>query len=469
MSSHNTCSVFSIGVDYIYLDMSFVVVNSISATTPSTLPASSTPSMGAALGTTMGAAMDAAIETCYINRLPIELLAAILEEHSVLELHAPFIDSQVCRRWHEATQLWPRVWSYITIRSVTQHKMPINRFKLILKRSRDSPLHVNLEYPYFDTVQEYSAIMLFQRPTIARIQVLLLKGRLPREIREMEGMPNLRVLQLIECDWGGTIKFLLHAKSFPLLDKLVVHHMGLLPRVAPRAPIRLRTISFCYVEHLEWVKILSECRETLVEVYLWGCRLPPPAQIYLPNLKFLVLSNMLNFRNEIIAPGLVTFHEHLEHLAPLKLPFTFSSITEYACQMTSPSIGDEPLLAERVLPELERFVMWGTWSGIREVLRGMVSHLHAVPKLNTIELATDNGANLSDTQWAELEKLVVHTPLSSILKRRTDSRVYYAGLCFPLVCGSSVIAIHILMPLLETLVSHQSLNSITSILVTRLI
>ena len=413
--------------------------------------------------------MDASMGKCYINRLPSELLSAILEEHSVLEPQAPFIDSQVCRRWHETTQLWPRVWSYITMRSVTQHEMPINRFKVILERSRDSPLHVNLEYHYLARVRGNSVKLLFQRPTITRIQVLLLKGSLPSDIREMGGMPNLRILQLISCDWGGSIKFQLHAKSFPLLDKLVVHRLGLLPHVALGSPVPLQTISFCYVEDLEWVKILSECRETLVEVFLWGCKLPPPAQIHLPNLKFLALSNMRNFRNDIIAPGLITFHEHLEHLAPLKLPFTFSSINEYACQLTSPSIGDEPLLAEHVLPELERFVLWGTLSGIREVLRELVSHLHTVPKLNTIELAADNGENLSGTQWAELERLVVHTPLSAILKRQTDSRVYYAPLYFPLVRGPSIIAIHVLMPPLETLVSHQSLNSITSILVTRLI
>ena len=74
----------------------------------------------------------------------------------------------------------------------------------------------------------------------------------------MGGMPNLRILQLIACDWGGSIKFQLHAKSFPLLDKLVVHHLGLLPHVALGPPVSLRTISFCYVEDLEWVKILSE-------------------------------------------------------------------------------------------------------------------------------------------------------------------------------------------------------------------
>ena len=178
---------------------------------------------------------------------------------------------------------------------------------------------------------------------------------------------------------------------------------------------------------------------------------------------------MRNFRNDVVAPGLITFHEQFTYLAPLKLPFNFSSITDYACKVTSPSIGDGPLLAERVLPELERFALWGTWSGIKGVLRELVSHPHAVPKLSTIELATQKGQDLSGTQWAELEKLVVRTPLSAILKRQADSRVYYAPLYFPLVRGPSIIAIHVLMPLLETLVSHQSLNSITSILVTRLI
>ena len=113
---------------------------------------------------------------CYINRLPIELLAMILEEHSALELRAPFIDSQVCRQWHETTRLWPRVWSYITMRSITEQNIPINPFKAILERSGDSPLHVNLDYPDFFMMWGVSAMLLFQRPTISRIRILLLRG-----------------------------------------------------------------------------------------------------------------------------------------------------------------------------------------------------------------------------------------------------------------------------------------------------
>ena len=406
---------------------------------------------------------DASMGECYISRLPIELLAVILEEHSVLELQAPFIDSQVCRRWHEATRIWPRVWSYITMRLMAEDEIPIKPFKAILERSGNSLLHVNLYYPDSFTLPGTNAKLLFQPPTIARIQILLLKGRAPVDISWTEDMPNLRILQLKDCYWGGSNTLLLGAKSFPLLDELVLHRTRFLPSVALGSPVLLRTISFYCIRNMGWVKILSECRETLVEVFLSGCSLPPPARIHLPNLKFLALSHMLDFRNDIIAPCLITFHEYLEHLAPLKLPFTFSSITEYACQLTSPSIGDEPLLAERVLPELERFVLWGTWSGIRGVLRELVSHLHALPKLNTIELAVDDGENLSDTQWAELEKLVVDTPLSSILKRPTDSEASYTCLCFSLVRGLPVIVIHILIPPLDTLVSHQNLNSITSI------
>ena len=389
---------------------------------------------------------DTSMEECYISRLPIELLAVILEEHSTLELRAPFIDSQVCRRWHEITRHWPTIWSYITIQPMAERKIPISPFKAILERSGDNALHVNLHYPDFFIFTGINARLLFQRPTIARIQILLLKGHLPGDVRNMEGMPSLRILQIRDCYWGGTIKFQLGAKSFPLLDELVLHRTQFLPPVALGSPVILRTISFYYIKDMEWVKILSECRETLVEVFLWGCRLPPPAQIHLPNLKFLALSNMINFRNDIIAPGLITFHEQFAYLAPLKLSFAFSSITEYACQLNCPSIGDEPLLAERVLPELERFVLWSTWSGIKGVLKELVSHPHAVPKLNTIELAAYHGGDLSGSQWAELHKLVVHTPLSSILKRRTDPGASYTRLCFSLVRGSPVIAIHILMP-----------------------
>ena len=383
---------------------------------------------------------------CYINRLPVELLAAILEEHSVLELWAPFIDSRVCRRWHEATHLWPRTWSYITMRLTAEHNIPLNRFKAFLERSCHSPLHVNLENPRSPR-REPSIMLLFQRPVITRIQTLFLGGSVSKEMSQMmEGMPNLRTLQFGDCDRTVSTKFLLSAKSFPLLNELVAHGTLRLPGVARSAPVLLRTISFSFLPRTEWAKILLECRETLVEVFLCSCTPPPPVQIHLPNLKFLALSYMGDFRNNIIAPGLLTFHERLVYFDPLKPPFTFSSIIEYACQGICPSVGDQPHWGEQVLPELERLVLWGPYEGISKVLWKLVSHPHPVPKLNTIELAQKNGQDLGHIQLAELEKLFVHTPLSSILERRTGSRASYVPLRFSLVRDSSAVTIHVLTP-----------------------
>jgi hypothetical protein len=378
-------------------------------TAPSTLPASSVPSGNAA-----------SIGGCYIDRLPIELLAAILEEHSVQEAGAPFIDSQVCHRWHETAQRWPRAWSYITIRSITdtEYEKPLNRVKTMLERSCDRPLHLYLHYSH--SMSGPITMLLFQRPAITRIQTLLLMGSLPDTIRMMEGIPNLRSLQLWQCIWRGDIKFRLGTENFPLLDELVAHFAWSLPHLAVRSPVLLRKIYFSYIDDVMWAKILSGCRETLVEVSLSDCVLPPPSQIHLPKLKFLALSNMLDFRNNIVAPGLITFleHEPLDPLDPLKLPHTFSSVTEYAHRGPCTPMGDEPRLEEHVLPKLERLALRSTWEGIREVLWRLVSYPHAVPKLNTIRLATEDGDDLSDAQWAELEKLFAHTPLSSTLKRR---------------------------------------------------
>ena len=421
-----------------------------SATTPSTLPASSTPPENTPVG------------ECYINRLPFELLAAILEEHSVLELRAPFVDSQVCRRWHETTQFWPKAWSYITLRSIAEPEIPLHRLKTLLERSRDSPLHVNLEY-LGSALIKLNITLLFQRPAITRIQKLFLEGSLPDEILAVESMPNLRILQLIRCGYSMPRQFSLGAKCFPLLDELVAHGTLYLPYVERGTPVLLRIISFSCIISMRWAEFLLKCRMTLVEVFLYRCRIPTPAQIHLPNLKFLALDHMGDFRNDIVAPSLITFHERLSHLSPLKLPFTFPSITEYACQITYPFVGDEPLLGERILPKLERLVLWGDWEGIKEVLWNLVSYPHAVPKLNTIELATEDGQDLMGVQWAELEKLFTHTPLSSFLERRTGSRASYAPLRFSLVRYSSAVAIHILMPPIDTSVSLQSMNNIMSI------
>jgi len=405
---------------------------------------------------------------CYINRLPAELLAAILEEHSVLRLWAPFIDSQVCRRWHETTRRWPRVWSYITICSTAEHNIPLNRFKTFLERSCHVPLHANLDNLSLSQ-REPGFMLLSQRPAVTRIQTLFLAGFVLEEMSQMmEGMPNLRTLQFQYCDPRASTKFLLDTKSFPLLDELVVHATVSFPKVALSTPLLLRTISFSFIGFMEWVKILLGCRETLVEVFLHRCIPPPPAQIHLPNLKFLALSDMGDLRNDIVAPSLITFHERPVHFDPLKPPFTFSSITEYAYQGHQFSVSDRPLWGEHILPKLERLVLWGPYEGISKVLWTLVSHLYSVPKLNTIELAKADGQDLSHDQWAELEGLFVHTPLSSILERRTRSRASYAPLRFDLVRDPSIVVIHIHILPSGTLVSLQSVNNITSILVTRL-
>ena len=421
-----------------------------SATAPSTFPASLMPPDNASIG------------KCYIDRLPIELLAAILEEHSVQEPQAPFIDSQVCRRWHETTQIWTILWSRITINSITEHGVTLNRVKTMLERSGNSPLHVNLDYYRRMYNSEPITMFLFQSPAITRIQNLFIEESLPVALQMGAGMPNLRSLQLSKCSWSGIMKLQLGTESFPLLEELVAHTMWSLPHVTLGSPVPLRTNSFSYVRDVEWAKILSECRETLVEVFLYYCILPPPAQIHLPNLKFLALSNMIGFRNDIVAPSLTTFHESPDRPDPLQLPFTFSSITEYACQGTYPSVDDEPFLEERVLPKLERLAFRGAWKGIKEVLSKLVSHPHAVPKLKTIKLAMEDGEDLNDSQWAELEKLFAHTPLSSTLKRKTNSKAPYAPLCLSLVCDSSVVAIYILMPPLGTSVSRERANNITN-------
>lgn len=211
MSSSNARGVLSIILGHTFNTPSVCGSTELtmdSATAPSTVPASSTPPENTPVG------------ECYIDRLPFELLAAILEEHSALELRAPFVDSQVCRRWHETTQFWPKAWSYITMRSITEHKIPLNRLKTLLERSRDRPLHVNLEY-LGSALVEPNIPLLFQRPAITRIQTLFLKGSLPDEIPIVESMPNLRILQLIQCDCSIPNKFSLGTKSFPLLDELV--------------------------------------------------------------------------------------------------------------------------------------------------------------------------------------------------------------------------------------------------------
>ena len=274
------------------------------------------------------------------------------------------------------------------------------------------------------------SVLLFERPTITRIQVLLLTGWLPPSIRQVESMPNLRILQIVKCYWGGPVEFLLGAESFPRLDELVVHLMRLPPPVAVGSPAPLRTIDFCDITGPDWVNVVSECRETLVEVFLCRCRLSPPTQIHLPNLKFLALSDMFDSRNNIVAPSLNTFHEHFSEPAPPELPLTFSSFTEYACRIPPRFWRDELLLDESVFPNLERFVLWSTLLGIRVVLGELVSYPHAFPKLKTIELVADDGEELCDDNLAKLEKLVVHTPLSSVLKLQTHSMASFARLRF---------------------------------------
>lgn len=380
---------------------------------------------------------SAQTKACHIHKLPVELLAAIFDEHSVQDWQAPFINSRVCRRWRETTLLHPKLWSRIEI--LRHNKRPSSSIKTSLSRSREKPLFINFKHPHITYTERYTINhMLFSDEVAPRIWVLCYEGYLNNLLPINRVWRNLRALHLKV--WNVQNRGLpLDRQHFPSLEELILTGIMCLPRLGVVPPLRYILLSG--VQDASYLPLLSLCSDTLVELILHNT-LPPPfsSTIHLPKLQYLGVfdkfhldSGSSSFRSHLVAPNLSVIHEKLSYRASFNLRLNFPSLVEYACRAELLSL-DENVFAERLV--LERMALMGPFDGLKNIFRLMEISSHHLSHLSAIELLTPGETPITDSQWLELLDLLTGTPLFTTLKLKPIPRVSsglrpFFGIFFP--------------------------------------
>jgi hypothetical protein len=363
-------------------------------------------------------------KACHIHKLPIELLAAIFDEHSVHDWQAPFIDFSVCRRWRETTLLYPKLWSHITI---PRHcnKKPSSNIKASLSRSRETPLFITFKHPQITYKERYLIDhMLFSKEVASRIRVFCYEGYL-------KALPTnciwrtLRALHL-KAWCSGTAVLPFDRQHFPSLEELILNGISRLPTLGVVPTLRYLLLSG--VQDPSWLLLLLLCSDTLVELIVHNC-LPPhfSSTIHLPNLRYLGVfdsfsfnSDLSSFRSHLAAPNLSIIHEQPNYRASFNLRLNFPSVVEYACRL------DLLPLDENVFEEtlgLQRMALMCPLDGLENIFRLMATSAHHLSHLSAIELFTPDGILITDSQWLELLELLTGTPLSTTLRLKPMPRV----------------------------------------------
>ena len=366
---------------------------------------------------------SAQTQACHIHKLPIELLAAIFDEHGVQDWQAPFIDSSVCRRWRETTLLYPKLWSHITV--PRHNKKPSSSIKTSLRRSRKNPLFITFKHPQItDTEGDRIVNMLFSDEIAARIWVLCYEGYL-------DTLPTTRVWRSLRAlhlkSWcSKNAVFPLDRQHLPFLEELVLNGVSRLPDLGVVPPLRYLLLSG--VQGTSWLLLLSRCSNTLVELIVQNCQPPPyPSTIHLPNLRYLGIFDSFSFhsrlsslRSHLTAPNLSIIHEQPNYSASFNLRLGFPSVVEYACGTEFLSL-DENVFSEGLV--LERMALMGPLDGMKDIFRIMAIFPHHLSHLDTIELLTPDKNPITDSQWLELLDLLAGTPLYTTLKLKPMPRI----------------------------------------------
>ena len=380
-------------------------------------------------------------KACHIHKLPIELLAAIFDEHGAQHWQAPFIDSSACRRWRETALLYPKLWSHITV--PRHNRKPSASIKTSLSRSRENPLFITFKHPQITRTEgDLINNILFSDEIAARIRVLCSEGYLDT-LATNRVWRNLRALHLKSwCSKNAVLSF--DQQHFPFLEELVLNGVPRLPNLGVIPPLRYLMLSG--VQGTSWLLLLSRCSDTLVELIVHNC-IPPlyPSTIHLPKLRYLGIFDNFSFhpglsslRSHLTAPNLSIIHEQPNHSASFDPGLNFPSLVEYARGTEILSL-DENVFAEGLV--LERMALIGPLYGMKHIFRLMAISPHHLSHLDAIELLTPDRSPITDSQWLDLLDLLAGTPLYTALKLKPMPRISsvlrpFFGIFLPFVLPS---------------------------------
>jgi hypothetical protein len=263
------------------------------------------------------------------DKLPLDVLGVVFEEHAQLEWRAPAIIGQVCRFWRQEVLHHPRAWSHIEIRSI--QAVDVQSLRLWLNRSGAAPLNLSIcvGEPYIWTLCDVLG------EHYARIKTL----RLHRAPYSFFGGRTFPLLQELDVE-----SWYLPAKRFsgvwgpiPRLHTLRIGTTNL--SFAPLSGLPPLTVLAVYGTPCALL-VQNSCSTLtslmLSRVFFSGGM---SDSLALPSLIYLSLYEVPNLKPRIIAPALVTYHEG-GYSVRESFPMSLFTVTEYGLFDTSATCPD---------------------------------------------------------------------------------------------------------------------------------
>jgi hypothetical protein len=174
--------------------------------------------------------------TCRARKLPIELLAEIVQFASVDNARAPLHVSQVCSEWRAVINL-PILWNALDLSSPERIPQSLEQARLWISRAGDLPLHIKLHLEHRSPALELTARFLAQyaqrlQTLSIYVPVFDLISHILTSLRTT--YPNLKTLFLIAtnswidndnpADAGDHLDLLSEMGELPSLRKLHVEN-----------------------------------------------------------------------------------------------------------------------------------------------------------------------------------------------------------------------------------------------------
>ena len=227
----------------------------------------------------------------------------------------PFGVAGVSRRWRDVALSRARLWHYIAIHHFSVDKNPsavdntLGYISIVLERSRDTPVDINIEYMRDDPPMAYLRILDALAPARHRWRrfcLTLQTEALARKVLDMlsEPTPLLRTLQVSVQQYKGAWTYLTRDVEIPSIDARVLPHAPALRVCAlinvplmmlPHSAVELPALeTFDYTQHVVSLPGVQDVLErfTNIRELTIGCETFDGLithDVVLPELEFLGL------------------------------------------------------------------------------------------------------------------------------------------------------------------------------------
>lgn len=333
--------------------------------------------------------MDPAPPPTINEALLNDILAMIFEEHARLEWKAPAVDGRVCRLWRRLVLVTPRAWSYLHINIC---ELATAELRLWLNRSRAAPLHITVDTGRaLDGHPNKPKFNDLLSNCHARITSLRMDRGDP-SFFEGQGFPCLTLLDIrkwpnaavrLPINWWSPMPKLrsLHLgfTDLPLVALNNLAHLEVLvlyKRTIPSIPQHLPSLTTLMLENVSFPDTIS-------------------GPFDFPSLTFLSLYGVRGFKRYINAPNLVTYHEGDIHTISESFSAPLPSVAEYG--RYGSHLGDELRWWPHFFPNVSKIAIRASAHVTVSLLDHLSNYLSSLPGLQTISVASQNGAGFAFT------------------------------------------------------------------------